>query len=271
LVALSGQAPTQLAQETIGAYLQSAALLGKRTAEMHLALASRDDDPSFNPEPFTKLYQRSLYQSMRMQARKSFDLLRKQLRAVPNSLPPEASRALEAEKDIDQHFRKIMNRKMSAMRIRCHGDYHLGQVLFTGKDFVIIDFEGEPERPVGERRIKTSPLRDVAGMIRSFHYASHAALLGRVPFVVVQSDKAHAAELWLQMWYIWTAASFLKSYLAEASRAAFLPPDQDELQTLLNAHLLEKTLYELGYELNNRPDWVKIPIEGILHLADLKS
>jgi len=154
------------------------------------------------------------------------------------------------------------------MRIRCHGDYHLGQVLYTGKDFIIIDFEGEPARPLSERRIKRSPLRDVAGMLRSFHYAAYTALFAEEAEGVYASHPAALAALepWARFWYHWVAAVFLRTYREVASRASFLPRAREELQVLLDAYLLQKAVYEVGYELNNRPDWVRVPLRGILQL-----
>jgi trehalose synthase-fused probable maltokinase len=164
-------------------------------------------------------------------------------------------------------FAQLLDDRIDALRVRCHGDYHLGQVLFTGKDFVIIDFEGEPERPVSERRIKASPLRDVAGMLRSLHYVSHAAVRGKTPALFV----GHAAipvEKWAAFWYAWSAVSFLQAYLSGAEAGRFLPANRGQVRTLLHAYLLEKALYELRYELNNRPAWVNIPLEGILQLLE---
>jgi maltose alpha-D-glucosyltransferase/alpha-amylase len=151
---------------------------------------------------------------------------------------------------------------IDAKRIRCHGDLHLGQVLFTGTDFVIIDFEGEPERPVSERRIKASALRDVAGMLRSFHYAAHAALRGQTQTLIMRHAEL-PIEVWANYWSAWGSAAFLRAYLGAAGRGGFLPNNRDQLGSLLQAYLLEKALYELRYELNNRPDWVNIPLEGI--------
>jgi len=234
---------------------------------MHLALAA-GEDKSFLPEPFTKLYQRSLYQSMRAHTRRSLGLLRRQQVHLPESVAAAAGRLLEREETLLQRYHELSERRISALRTRCHGDFHLGQVLYPGKDFVIIDFEGEPDRPIGERRIKASPLRDVAGMIRSFHYASHAAI--RSPRLETRSPAASGDDRarWLTVWYIWNSAAYLKAYLAEASRGSFLPNRRENLETLLEAHLLEKAVYELGYELNNRPEWVCIPLEGILQLID---
>jgi maltose alpha-D-glucosyltransferase/alpha-amylase len=269
LLELSERDPPDLARELIGYYLESAELLGQRTAEMHLALASRSDDPAFAPEPFTKLYQRSLYQSMRTDARKSLDLLRKRLPNLAEPLGDGARQILEREKEILGRFKQLSDRKISARRIRCHGDLHLGQVLYTGRDFAIIDFEGEPERPIGERRIKSSPLRDVAGMVRSFHYASHAAILREAPGLTGLREASIPAEEWLHFWYIWTTAAYLKSYFAKALSGDFLPADRTDLSTLLDCYLLDKAMYELSYELNNRPQWARIPMEGILHLTPL--
>lgn len=265
LLDLASQVPPTSAQEVIGSYLQSASLLGKRTAELHLALAE-GNDVNFAPEPFNKLYQRSLYQSMRAQARKTLALLRKRSKALPDEAAGLAKQLLEHEKSLIERYRDVADHPVNALRTRCHGDFHLGQVLFTGKDFVIIDFEGEPDRPIGERRIKASPLRDVASMLRSFHYASQTAICGPLRESLLPSVSSQGIAPWLNVWYLWSSAAYLKGYLAEAETGNFLPEQRQQLETLLNAYLLEKAVYELGYELNNRPDWVQIPLEGILHL-----
>jgi maltose alpha-D-glucosyltransferase / alpha-amylase len=253
-----------LARELIGAYLESARLLGQRTAELHVALASSADDTDFAPEPFSTLYQRSIYQSMQSQSGQVFQLLRDRLALLPDSTRAEAQKVLDLEAEVRRRYRSILQRKISAMRIRVHGDYHLGQVLYTGRDFVIIDFEGEPARPLSERRIKRSALRDVAGMLRSFHYASYAALFGQVPGI--RPEDFPALEPWAQFWYTWVSAAFLKAYVAAAKEEPFLPKDPMEIQVLMDVYLLEKAIYELGYELNTRPDWIKVPLQGLLQL-----
>lgn len=270
LVAISEEQLPGVVQEAIGSYLVSAQLLGQRTAEMHLALASGTGEPNFAPEPFSTLYQRAIYQSMRSTATRAFHFLRQQVQALPQPLRAEAQQVLAREGEVLQRFHAIVGRKITAMRIRCHGDYHLGQVLYTGKDFVIIDFEGEPTRPLSERRIKRSPLRDVAGMIRSFHYAAYAALFKQ------EAEGGYAAypetmatlELWARVWYVWVSATFLRAYREVASQAAFLPHTREELQVLMDAYLLEKAVYELSYELNNRPEWVRVPLRGIGQLLE---
>jgi maltose alpha-D-glucosyltransferase/alpha-amylase len=178
---------------------------------------------------------------------------------------------IDEEKQLLERFRAIAAGKLDGARIRCHGDYHLGQVLYTGKDFAIIDFEGEPVRPLSERRLKRSPLRDVSGMLRSFHYALCSALLGESSGGMVRQDDLVALEPWAAFWQHWVSVVFLKAYLDTARGASFLPTDRDELQVLLDAHLLEKAVYELGYELNNRPDWLRIPLQGIFQVLGTRA
>jgi maltose alpha-D-glucosyltransferase/alpha-amylase len=164
-------------------------------------------------------------------------------------------------------MKRLLLAKLSGARIRNHGDYHLGQVLYTGEDFVILDFEGEPARPLSERRLKRSPLRDVAGMLRSLHYAAFAPLLKQK--AGSEAFDLATLEPWARFWVAWASVAFLKAYLAEIGDAAFMPRTRPELRTLLDTFLLEKAIYELGYELNNRPDWVRIPLQGIEDLLRL--
>lgn len=270
LLALAQAPLPAAAQDVLGSFLQTCELLGERTADMHLALAQAEGK-GFAAEPFTRLYQRSLYQSMRASARRVISLLRKRRSQLPEQAAAQAEWLLKHEELLLNRFHRIADIRISAQRTRCHGDFHLGQVLFTGKDFIITDFEGEPERPIGERRIKVSPLRDVAGMIRSFHYASHAALSGAQHEAWISSTQSSEVASWLAAWYLWSAASYLQSYLSHASTGHFLPQKPEELEALLEGYILEKAVYELGYELNNRPSWVPIPLEGILHSLQLNA
>ncbi len=256
-----------LAQDTMGPYLSSIQLLGERTAQLHVALASDPGNPDFAPEPFTVMYQNAVYHAMRSSAAQTLDMLREQLSSVPEAMRLEAQAVLALEDDIMARFQPLRNAKFSGVRIRCHGDYHLGQVLYTGKDFAIIDFEGEPRRPLTERRLKRSPLRDVAGMIRSFDYAAHFAV-ARHASTAVDPGQIHLLEQWARFWYVWVTPVFLTSYLNVAKEVPLLPEDQRELATLLNAYLLDKAVYEIGYELDNRPDWLRVPIRGILELTE---
>jgi maltose alpha-D-glucosyltransferase/alpha-amylase len=248
-------------QEAVGPYLADVELLGRRTAQMHLALASRDDIPAFAPEPFTPHYQRSLYQSVRAQVTRTFQLLRRRAKEVSG-----VAELLQHEGELQARIRSILELRIGGQRIRTHGDYHLGQVLHTGKDFVIIDFEGEPSRPLSERRIKRSALRDVAGMLRSFDYAPHAVIHGRTQSSVIRPEDVRPLEIASRFWVRWVGSAFLEAYLAESRDAAHLPRTREELAVLLRLHLLEKALYEIDYELNNRPEWVGIPVRGVLEL-----
>jgi maltose alpha-D-glucosyltransferase/alpha-amylase len=253
-------------EELIGSYVTEAELLGTRTAELHLALASRDDIAAFAPEPITPHYQRSIYQHIRTQAVQALQLLRRRGKTLPDDARASADALLAREADVQAQIRKVLDGKIVAHRIRTHGDYHLGQVLRTGADFVIIDFEGEPSRPLSERRIKRSALRDVAGMLRSFHYAPYAVVFGQANTAVMRSEDAPLLEAGAQFWYRWVGAAFLRAYLAESAKGEHLPKTLAEVRVLLDAHLLEKALYEIAYELNNRPEWVRIPLRGVLDL-----
>jgi maltose alpha-D-glucosyltransferase/alpha-amylase len=268
LLALARQETPPEAQGPIGAYSQAAWLLGKRTAEMHVALASGTDDPAFAPEPFTRFYQRSLYQSMRTLTEKTFALLRRRLSTLPEELEEEAERLAARQDEVLYQFRTILDGRITALRTRVHGDYHLGQVLRSGADFVIIDFEGEPAVPLSTRRLKRSPLRDTAGMIRSFHYAAHHGLHTLEERGAVRREDRPTLVPWAEHWYLWVSAAFLRGYLEASSGAAFLPDDGDEVESLLTVYLMAKAIYELSYELNNRHQWVYLPLAGIRQLLE---
>ncbi|HEY5513443.1 MAG TPA: putative maltokinase, partial [Geomonas sp.] len=250
-----------------GFYPEMVALLGRRTGEFHLALCSRYDDPAFTPEPFALLYQRSVYQSMRSRAKKVFELLRRNLEKIPQ-LRTEAEGLLGREQEILAVLQKFTVGKFSAWKTRIHGDYHLGQVLYTGNDFIIIDFEGEPVKSLSERRIKQSPLRDVAGMMRSFSYAAYAVLMQRSQ---MRAEDIPFLEPWAETWSRYNAGVFLASYQKIVAGSGLLPKEPEDVETMLQTFLLDKAIYELGYELNNRPGWVSIPLRGILGLLKPES
>ncbi len=258
----SGAPPSEVA-DLIGPYLELARLLGQRTAELHRALAGDSVDPAFAPEPFDPLYVRSIYQTMQSYRRQAFEILREHRSSLTGLVATLADSVLPREAEVDARFRALLGRRLSAKRTRIHGDFHLGQVLWTGKEFIIIDFEGEPSRPVSERRIKRSPLRDVAGMLRSFDYAANAALRQLVvpsPAAAgARSELAPAARLWVQ----WVCAEYLRSYRAATADCTFLPKERAEFDLLLEAYVAEKVVYELAYEFQNRPDWVEVPLRGI--------
>src|SRR6201984_3412184 len=255
--------PGALINELVGGvYPEKVKLLGQRTGELHLALASRNDNPAFAPEPFNAMAQRSVYQSMRTSLRRAFTSLEKKLSDVPAKFRSEAREVLTAEQEILARERRLLDHRTNAAKIRIHGDYHLGQLVSTGKDFVILDFEGEPARPLSDRKLKRSALRDVAGMMRSFQYAAYAALCDPA----MRKEDVPFLERWADLWYRQTSSMFLQSYLSTTSGAMFIPKDTAHLQVMLEAYLLDKAVYEIGYELNNRPSWVLIPIRGIKHI-----
>jgi len=253
-------APPQLSEHIGEFYLEMMGLLGRRTGELHMALAAESEEQEFTPEAFSKLYQRSVYQSMRNTTRRAMQDLRKTIESLPDQVKQDAKFILDSERKILSLLRRITENKIDAVKIRIHGDYHLGQVLYTGNDFMIIDFEGEPARPLTERRIKRSPLRDVTGMIRSFHYVICNAFLNQT---AVRKEDAQILEPWIEPWYLCVSRTFWSGYLETVKEAAFIPQDCEALDLLLHCFLLEKAVYELGYELNNRPEWVSISIKGI--------
>ena len=257
---------SEKAASTIGDYLDVCGLLGTRTAQLHGALATASDEAAFAPEPFTALYLRSVFQTMRNQASATFALLERKMADLPPDASAQAEEALKLKDDVQARLAEITRTRVSAVRIRTHGDFHAGQVLWTGKDFVFIDFEGEPGRPLSERRHKRSAMTDVAGMLRSFHYAAFGTLLNPRVGGSIRPEDVATLEPWADFWYLWVAATFLRAYLAEAAGQSFVPADREELLALLNVSALQKVLYELNYELNNRPDWVSIPLRGLVEL-----
>ncbi len=259
----------QLARELIGTYLESVRLMGRRVAELHLALSSQPDNPTFAPEPFTDFYRQSLYHGMIGLTSASLLTLRQRTGLLAEPALGDARRVMHLEHEIKRRFEAIRDRRVATVRTRIHGDLHLRELLYTGKDFVIIDFEGQPLRALSERRIKRSPLRDVASMLRSFHYASHAALYGHVPGVIGGSGENPALEGWARYWNRWVGLQFLREYLACAGAAPFVPKKREELVVLLYTYLLEKALYEVEYEVRNRPKWLRIPLQGILQLMEV--
>ncbi|HYH00454.1 MAG TPA: putative maltokinase [Terriglobales bacterium] len=278
----------QLAQEDIphfvedvaGDFLRSAELLGRRTAEMHVTLAL-GKDPNFAPEVFTPDYRRYVVGSMEELTAIVLELLRSHAALLSPSDRVHAEQLLSREDELLDQFRAILDMEVTATRIRVHGDYHLGQVLFTGDDFVIIDFEGEPLRSIRERKIKRSPLQDVAGMLRSFQYAGFSVLLERQSAIASGgaafaagsdwSPALPATERFTAAWAAWVSAAFIREYLRTCSGASFLPQDRRTLARLLNVLQLEKAVYELGYEINNRPAWVRVPMSGITRLLDERA
>jgi maltose alpha-D-glucosyltransferase/alpha-amylase len=243
--------------------IAAAATLGRRTAEMHVALASGTSDPNFAPEALGGDELLRLAAEMEDNAASVFARLKAAIPKLPDDATESAGLVLSRRGYVLARFRSLRDFKISTQRIRIHGDYHLGQVLRVKNDFVILDFEGEPAKPLRERRAKHSALKDVAGMLRSFSYA---AQMGLANYTGRRPESLEKLSGWSQFWERSVAASFLGAYRVETGKAPFLPADADNFKTLLEAYLLDKAFYELNYELENRPAWVRVPLAGILAL-----
>ena len=248
--------------EVIGSALLMARTLGLRTAEMHLALASDPSDPSFAPEPMPTEELAGLPARLKAQLTSSLAALQEQLDSMPEDVRELAGEVMEARPRLVGMVEGPPFTGPNFVKIRVHGDYHLGQLLWVENDFWILDFEGEPGRTAEERRAKQSPLKDVAGMLRSFDYAADNALnkAGQV-----HPDALERLNPWTKIWRAWMSAEFLKAYRSIAS--SLLPQDPAEAGRLVDLLRLEKALFELRYELDYRPDWVRIPLQGLLHLV----
>ena len=227
-----------------------------------MVLASGTDE-AFAPEPLDRAALDRLADQMRAHGEQSLDALNQRLGALQDASRVHAEAVLSQRGALLAQFDAIRSLDRAGLRIRLHGDYHLGQVLRTEEDFVILDFEGEPARSIAERRAKHSPLKDVAGMLRSYSYAAYAALIA---FTVNGPDDYGALEPWADTWRHWVTEAFLKGYWTASGVSALLPASEAARQVLLDAFTLDKALYELGYELNNRPDWVRIPLIGVRKL-----
>jgi maltose alpha-D-glucosyltransferase/alpha-amylase len=251
-----------------GVHLEAMRLLGQRTAEMHLALASDQESADFRPEPFSLQHQRSVYQSIRTDTKHTLALLTRLLGTLEEYPRALADQVLHWADALTGSHDYLIQDTIQASKIRIHGDYHLGQVLYTGKDYVILDFEGEPARALGERRLKRSALIDVAGMFRSFHYAAHYGLLQSR---TVRPQDRETLGAFADIWATRAGQVFLNAYLETAGTATFVPADRTDLRLLLRSYAILKAMYELRYELNNRPKWTAIPLRGLLQLSAKKA
>jgi maltose alpha-D-glucosyltransferase/alpha-amylase len=268
-----GEEPPDAVETLIGDYLNHIHLLGRRTAEMHLALSS-GETPDFAPEGFSALFQRSIYQSMRSLKMDVFYELRRRLSDLSDEARSLAEQVLAQDAEILARFRLLVDRRIQSARIRCHGNYHLAQILFTGKDFVIVDLEGPARASLPERRAKQSPAKDLASLLQSFQYALLTTLHfqgGPTQQFPIREEDRPRLEPWMKFWYRWVRVGFLKGYFAVADDAPFVPQSREERQILFDAYMLERDLRALAYEMQRRPAWASIPLVGILdvlHLID---
>lgn len=249
-------------QALFGDHLARVELLAARTAELHRALAHDRESPAFRPELPNGTFRGALDASLRALVERTFAKL--EAASLPATESKLRARLVPRRGDIERRFRNAYASPTAGPVMRVHGDYHLGQVLDTGTDFVIVDFEGEPARSREERERRRSPLLDVAGMLRSFHYAAHGVLTGELGPTSIDPAVYPALVPWAALHARWSSAVFLSAYFAAMSGTDLLP--KESLAVELELHLIEKALYELGYELDFRPRWVRLPLRGLLEL-----
>jgi maltose alpha-D-glucosyltransferase / alpha-amylase len=238
-------------------YLATATNLGRRTAQLHLTLADAGG-ADFGPEELDRAAIDATARDMRGHADASLALLERRISGLPEAVRTDADAVLSKRAALLSAFDDLRSLQSGGLKIRVHGDYHLGQVLRAEDDFVILDFEGEPARSIAERRAKQSPLKDVAGMLRSYSYAAYAALF---MFTVHAPDDLALLRPWADAWRHWTSEAFVAGYRETIDALPLVP--NAAFDVLLRAFSIDKALYELGYELNARPDWVRIPLIGI--------
>jgi 1,4-alpha-glucan branching enzyme len=253
-------APAEIGR-AIGSYGALAERLGHRVGEMHVALASRPDDDAFSPEPLDRASREAIALGARSDLLRLLDRLGTQGEQLTDATRTALAAVRQRIRALEGRLSGLTRLGDAGVRTRVHGDLHLGQVLFTGTDFVIIDFEGEPARTLEERKRKRSPLVDVASMLRSFHYASVSSLRAR------PEGERSALSGWAALWQRAASAMFLRGWLGAVDGSAVVPRSHLAMRALLDAFLLEKCIYEVGYEMNNRPDWVEIPLEGLREIA----
>jgi maltose alpha-D-glucosyltransferase/alpha-amylase len=237
-----------------------ASLLGKRTAEMHLALANASNNVDFEPKKLDDNFQQHLLQNLEKLVKTKFELLQKNIDKVPFSLQQDAQDMIHQYDRVIAFLHRVLGKSLEGNRIRIHGDYHLGQVLVTENDYCILDFEGEPDKPHDERRDLYPSLKDVAGMMRSFRYAAYAVLFQQYENDAALRDKLMPVA---DVWYHYMSRYFLGAYI-ETARGSGIIPSDDKINDLLQIYSFKKAIYELGYEINNRPDWAVIPLQSLV-------
>ncbi|MEO8875971.1 MAG: phosphotransferase, partial [Polyangiaceae bacterium] len=249
--------------EMMGQYLQTIEPLGRVVAECHKALAAKSSDPAFAAEQYSTMDRRSKYQSLRNLSGKVLRSLRESLPLLDERARHEASAVLAQEAEVFKRFEPLLSSKMTSQRIRVHGDLHLGNALFTGKSFVLVGFDGRGERTLSERKRKRSPLRDLACMVRSFDFAATKVLVD--PSRVRESDFENA-EPWAAQWSAWAGAAFLRSYFAHEVPSSFGTNDLADAAVLFDAFVLERALYQLQAQINERPESALVALLGLRRL-----
>jgi maltose alpha-D-glucosyltransferase/alpha-amylase len=253
-------------EEIFATYLPYAEIMGRRTAELHLALATPTDDPAFRMEPLAEKDVTAVADDARKQASRAFAALKRQADTAPEGAQDLIRALQERQDECLALIERLTVAPEGAQKIRIHGDYHLGQVLIVENDVMIVDFEGEPSRRASERRAKGAPLRDVAGMLRSFDYAAATAAKDTAQrFSEAELQRITDAAMG---WRALTSAAFLRAYEEAVRGSPVWIGDAAARRDLLRLHLLAKALYEINYEANNRPDWIETPVRGVLAILD---
>jgi maltose alpha-D-glucosyltransferase/alpha-amylase len=248
-------------------YAQDVRLLGYRLAEMHLALASDASDPDFAPEPFTSFYTRGRHHSLVSMTRAVLDCLQASERELPHEARAEAASALALAAEFGEFFGDFPPPEASGLRIRVHGDLHLGQVLHTGDDLVFIDFEGDNTLPLGERVLKRSPLVDLAGILLSLRYAATSVSVLKTGGMFEWGSRLKELDAWLDVWLSTTTGACLQAYRSSLAGSPLVPAKDDDFRRLLNLHLLAKAVYQVGYDLQNRPERAKVALRTLLEVV----
>jgi len=252
--------PAQM-YELLGLYLKDANTLGRRTGELHAALAAQTKPAAFHPEVMTKDDLIEFSFAIKKSIDRILNQLDRQLSILPDEVRPGAVKLRAMQPTILRFVDRMPTIRSKVLKLRCHGDLHLGQTLYKDGDFIIFDFEGEPAKPLAERRQKSPPLRDVAGMLRSFSYAAYASLF---LFTHNRPEDYDRMLPWLKALEKWVSVSFLNGYLGAAQAHNFVPRDRDDFFRLLLPFVVDKAFYEIVYELDNRPDWIRVPINSLL-------
>ncbi|WP_300439806.1 maltose alpha-D-glucosyltransferase [Christiangramia sp.] len=234
--------------------------LGEFTAELHDALSQNLTDTNFDKEESSLHYQRSLFSGLQTLTRTSLEKLNKIVKDLPEETAAEAKEVLHLKKDILKCFKQIYDHKIPVMKIRTHGDYHLKEILWTGREYIMNSFEGDPSKPFSERRIRRSAMRDLAAMIRSLHYAAYSNIISSE---YDQQRKEGNLEEWAETWHYYISRLYIQGYFDKALNKDYVPKKQEDFKILMNTFLLEKALTELNYEIENRPEWILIPLRGI--------
>ncbi|MHB1423504.1 MAG: maltose alpha-D-glucosyltransferase [Gemmataceae bacterium] len=264
VVELSDHEIPSQARELLGSYLETAHLMARRIGELHVALASVRDDPDFAPDPFTIQYQRSLYQSMRGRMRQTLTLLRRRMHLWPEALRDSAARVAQNEDKLMRLARRIFDHLIEAKRIRCHGHLSLTHLLNTGKDFVVLDLEGEPDRSLAHRRRKRSPVRDLAGL----HFSLQEAAVAAPRLGGLRSEDVPALESWARFWQRWASVAFLKEYRAVPGTAELLPPDSGSLLALFDFYRLGWNITGLRHELGTLTDRAAMVLRNLVQMIE---